>query len=434
MEHVDVGAVQNVVPKKYRIVVFGATGFTGQYVVEEVARTVDNEKDLTWAIAGRNMVKLQSVLEKASKITGKGLNELPIIIADVDIQSSLLEMCSQAEVLLNCVGPYCLYGTNVVKACIESGTHYVDICGEPGWLEKMQLMYSEKAKERGVYILQACGFDCIPAEIGLAYTRKHFTGDLNSIECFLSLHPGPEGMCCNYGTLHSVIQGIAKDKNLNIVRRELFKTPLPPSQHRLAPRPWVFFDSDTNSWCIPFLGADRSVVYRSEYFKWLLKKQRPVQFRPYVCLGGLFNVFLLMTFGLMLTVLAKFSFGIRLLEKFPRLFSFGYFSHSGPSRKQVEGTTFSMTFSGHGYPSRVDDLEKPHNDLPTQRIVTCVSGPECGYAATSIFIVQSAYILISEADHLPSGGGVFTPGLAFSETKLMERLQSRGIQFAVVSK
>lgn len=55
--------------RKFDLVVFGATGFTGQYTVDEVARTAEDE-NLKWAIAGRNMAKLQTVLAESSQRIG----------------------------------------------------------------------------------------------------------------------------------------------------------------------------------------------------------------------------------------------------------------------------------------------------------------------------------------------------------------------------
>lgn len=419
-------------PRKYNIVVFGATGFTGQFVVEEVARTIDVK--LTWAVAGRDMSKLQAVLSTASKVTEKDLSMLPIIIADVDVESSLVDMCKQAEILLNCVGPYSFYGTSVVKACIEAGTHHIDISGEAGWLEKTQVVYSAKAQEAGIYVLEACGFDSICAEMALLHSKKQFDGDVDGVECFVSIQHGPEGGGANYGTWLSAVNSYANRGELKVIRRELCKTPMPRSPHRLPRRSVLFHNSYLNKWCVPFPGPDRSIVYRSEYFKWQHNKQRPVQFETYYACSGLLEVFFLMFVGVIFAILTKFSLGVSLLTKYPRLFSLGAFSTTGPTRKQISESTFNMTLIGRGYLSRVEDVEKPHDDLPTQNVITRLTGPDPGYTTTSICMVQAAYVLMAERDKLPHGGGVLTPGAAFAETSLIERLQRRGMQFTVVEK
>ena len=136
--------------KRFNLVVFGATGFTGQYVAEEVAR-IAGEENITWAVAGRNEKKLKVILQNVEKNTGiksltiactlnflyswflKGISvdNVGIVIANVDDQDSLNEMAKVSGVVLNCVGPYRFYGEAVVKACVENGASHVDISGEP---------------------------------------------------------------------------------------------------------------------------------------------------------------------------------------------------------------------------------------------------------------------------------------------------------------
>lgn len=115
--------------ERYDFVVFGATGFTGQFVVEEIARSVGTQK--RWAIAGRTEPKLRSVLTEATKNVGVALNQIPIIIADVSDTNSLAAMAKQSKIVLNCVGPYRFFGEAVVAACVENGASCLDISGEP---------------------------------------------------------------------------------------------------------------------------------------------------------------------------------------------------------------------------------------------------------------------------------------------------------------
>uniref|UniRef100_A0ABI7WSG8 Saccharopine dehydrogenase-like oxidoreductase n=1 Tax=Felis catus TaxID=9685 RepID=A0ABI7WSG8_FELCA len=122
--------------RPYHLVVFGASGFTGQFVAEEVAReqvASGQSSSLPWAVAGRSREKLQRVLERAALKLGRPTlsSEVGIIICDVTNPASLDEMAKQAAIVLNCVGPYRFYGEPVVKACVENGTSCIDICGEP---------------------------------------------------------------------------------------------------------------------------------------------------------------------------------------------------------------------------------------------------------------------------------------------------------------
>lgn len=109
-------------------------------------------------------------------LLGTDLSNIPIIIADINDAESLIKMTSSAKVLINCCGPYCFYGEAVVKACIETGTHQVDICGETQYMEMINLKYSKLAQDKGVYIVQSCGYDCIPADLGVIHLQKKFNG------------------------------------------------------------------------------------------------------------------------------------------------------------------------------------------------------------------------------------------------------------------
>lgn len=144
------------------VVIFGASGYTGKYTIYE---SVNVLKGLKWGVAGRNKEKLESVLGEMGKKADRDLSKIPIIIADVGDEKSLVKMAEQAKVVVNCCGPYRHFGEQVVKACIEAGAHHVDVSGEPQYMETMQLKYNEQAREKGVYIVSACGFDSIPADV-----------------------------------------------------------------------------------------------------------------------------------------------------------------------------------------------------------------------------------------------------------------------------
>ncbi|KAK3093401.1 hypothetical protein FSP39_015091 [Pinctada imbricata] len=262
---------------RFDIVIFGATGFTGQFVVEEVAR-VSEEEGLTWAVAGRSMDKLQKVLTQASKMTGKELEEKTILIADTSNYESLLEMAKKAKVILNCVGPYRFYGEQVVKASIEGGASHLDISGEPQYMEKMQLMYHGKAKESKVYVVSACGFDSIPAEYGILHALQKFDGQVNSVESYMEFHTGPEGAAINSGTLESALYGFLHAGELKSLRKSLFPEALPSFKHKITKRS-AFFKSDViNKWCTTFLGSDKSVIYRTQQYNHLEGKTKPVRY------------------------------------------------------------------------------------------------------------------------------------------------------------
>lgn len=168
--------------QKLDVIIFGASEFTGKYAVVEGVKVL---KDLSWGVAGRNKEKLENVLKEAGEKTKTDLSTTPINIADINDENSLKAMAERCKVLVNCCGPYRFYGEVAVKTCINAGTHHVDVSGEPQYMEQMQLKYNDLAKEKGVYVVSACGFDSIPADLGTVFVENHFDGVVNSVETYL---------------------------------------------------------------------------------------------------------------------------------------------------------------------------------------------------------------------------------------------------------
>ncbi|GFO11053.1 saccharopine dehydrogenase-like oxidoreductase [Plakobranchus ocellatus] len=417
--------------KKFDLVVFGASGFTGQYVVDEVSRVAAVEK-LTWAIAGRSMAKLQKILREASSRTGKNLEKIPIIIADTTNQPSLDDMAKQARVVLNCVGPYRFYGEPVVRACIEHGAHHLDISGEPQYLETMQLLYDKKAKENNVLVIGAAGFDSIPAEAGVMYLQDKFeNGRLTGIESYLSIQHGPQGGGINFATYESAVHGISHAKELIGLRKSLYPEAMPKLQHRLVRRPNRFYSEDVNKWCLHFMGSDKSVVYRTirNHLTTGVMKH-PIEFFPYLCLASLFSALKFVTFWSMFTFLSQYSFGRWILLKFPQVFTLGYVTKAGPTQEQTDTTTFSMTYVGYGFDS---NEAASAGGKPNRRVLARLSAPDLGYVTTSICLVQSGVIVLKEAGSMRHSSGVLTPGAAFFGTSLLQRLEKHNIKIVTLS-
>uniref|UniRef100_A0A3P8TA68 Saccharopine dehydrogenase-like oxidoreductase n=1 Tax=Amphiprion percula TaxID=161767 RepID=A0A3P8TA68_AMPPE len=418
--------------RPYHIIVFGASGFTGQFVVEEVARCAaecPGSSSLKWAVAGRSRRRLEEVLKQAAGTLSMPelRTDIEIIVADVSIEESLAIMCQQGVVILNCVGPYRFYGEPVVKACVESGAHYIDICGEPQFLEQMQLEYHSKALARGVYVIGSCGFDSIPADLGILYTQRRFKGTLTAVESFLDISSGSQGSSGHDATWQSAVYGFADSRSLRQLRKKFGHKPLPVVGAKVKKRGFLFFSKELQQYVIPFMGSDPSVVRRTQCFLYEEEQQSPVQYSAYVGVGGLFSVFKLFCGGLLFWFMVKFSLGRRLLTMFPSFFSFGMFSKAGPTMKQIEDTCFSLTFYGEGYSEGRD----PSQGRPDAKICTQVLGAEPGYVATVSAMVQAALTLLNELHSLPRRGGVYSPGSAFYKTSLIDRLHSHGIKFSV---
>ncbi|CAG2120514.1 unnamed protein product, partial [Medioppia subpectinata] len=208
--------------REFDIVLFGATGFTGQFVVEELARSAQQES-IKWATSGRSREKLAKVLTTASAETGIDVTNIATIEADVQSEESLRAMTARTRLVLNTVGPFRFFGEPIIKACVETATNQLDISGEPQYMESMQLKYNKIAHQKGIYIAGACGWGCVVCDLGVQFLKKHFNGELNSVETFLTLKTGPKGLSTNYGTWQSAIHGFATKHELKDLRRQLYR-------------------------------------------------------------------------------------------------------------------------------------------------------------------------------------------------------------------
>lgn len=151
---------------KLDIVVYGATGFTGQLVAEYLAAHY-RDGSLKWAMAGRSKDKLASVRDAIGAPA-----DTPLIVADAGDAASLKAMLAQTRSVISTVGPYQLYGNELIAACVESGTDYFDLCGEPVWMRQMIDKYEAAAKASGARIVFSCGFDSVPFELGAFFVQE----------------------------------------------------------------------------------------------------------------------------------------------------------------------------------------------------------------------------------------------------------------------
>lgn len=426
--------------REFDAIVFGASGFTGQFVVEEMAISLEmdslyKQNFIKWAVAGRNREKILKVLEGAAKNTQiDWCSKVPIIEADVQDYESLLEMCKRTRLIISTVGPYRFFGEPLVKACVEAGTDYVDISGEPQFLEGMQLKYHEEAKRKGVYIVSASGWDSVPADVGTTWTKKQFKGDLHSVEIIISAN-APDGAKMNFGTWHSAIYGYACSHELKPLRQKLYSEILkPPTTRSKFParrRKLLEYIDEVKGRCMPFLGSDRTVVKRSEILKYHTKGERPIYCETYFRVGSMFAGIIVLLVASVFGTFAKFSFGRTLLKRFPGFFSFGIVSKEGVPRESLEKCTFSHTIIGYGWDEKIVDADQQHDEPPTRKIITRVSGPDPGYIGTSTLLVHSGMTLLFDREQLPEAG-VITPGACFRDTYLVDRLTKRNIKFEIL--
>ncbi|KAJ2939022.1 hypothetical protein O0L34_g18999 [Tuta absoluta] len=407
------------------LVVFGATGFTGKYAVKQLSK-LGKMENITWGIAGRSQTKLEAVLQEVAKKTGEDLSSIKIIIADVSDDKALKDMCSQCKVLVNCCGPYRLYGEPVVKAAIEGKAHYVDVSGEPQFIETMQLNYDKAARDAGVYIISACGLDSIPNDMGVVYMQQQFDGTLNSVESYLSAvtPENAKGAFIHYGTWESLVHSLAHFNELGPLRKKMWSSRLPTFQPKLKSRG---VHSRFGKWSVPFMGADASIVYRTQRYIYETEHKRPVQFKPYVRIGGLFSTVAAVFAGAMLYLMCWCSFTRKLLLDHPKFFSFGWVSHEGPTEEVMEASYYKFELFGEGWARGEDEGSKPN-----KKIAVRVSGLNPGYGATTAALLYSAVSILKQKEKMPEHGGVLTTGIAFRNTDLVKHLQDKQMKFEVI--
>lgn len=412
--------------RTYDAVVFGATGFTGRLVALFVARSPSfaNRK---WAVAGRSASKLEAVRGEAGGVPDA-------VVADVGDAASLDAMARSARVVINCVGPFRFHGLPVVAACASAGTHYVDITGEPSFIERAMLEHHEAAKASGALIVPTCGFDSVPCDMGVVHAERVFRrrhpglGAPAAVEGFLRVE-ADEGLAGHYATYESAVHGVATADELRATRKELRSVMTRGGQLRVrhpdqskAPqlRSAPHFEERVGQYVAPFPGADAAVVRNSQLLRAAL---RPDEEQPrhaqYFCTPGALTMFQTAVFGGMMKAMAPWSWTRSLLLSYPGFFSFGAFSHEGPTDEQLAATRFEITF-----------VATAADGATVSR--TRVRGPEPGYVATPALVVGCALTILEELDTLEYRAGVVTPAAAFASSTLIERLARDGVFFEEV--
>ncbi|MCE9499361.1 MAG: saccharopine dehydrogenase NADP-binding domain-containing protein [Leptospira sp.] len=392
---------------KYDIVIFGATGFTGELTAKYLAGKMQSES-FTFGIAGRDITKLNSLKNSLIQInpncTGVG-----VIIADVNDAKSLLQMAKDTKVLITTVGPYLKYGDPVVRACIEGGSDYLDLTGEGEFVENVQRLYGAKARENKVKIVNCCGFDSIPADLGTYFTVKKLHSDEPiEVECFVSFssnNPSPLGQFYSVsgGTWHSAI-GFMKTDELERQTRSCKLIASTATNHRIVGPIPVQFRMREQIYGAPLPFVDVEVVLRSaaalsDYgpdFKY--GHYAAVSSTPKL-LGGLLGAGALFA-------LAQFEPTRNFLLNLRK-------PGEGPDREQRDSNSYILSFAGK---------------CLSRKIKVEVRGGDPGYGDTSKMLGESALCLIHDRKELPEVYGVITPAVSMGE-KLISRLDKVGITF-----
>ena len=404
--------------REFDVIVFGATGFTGALVAEYLLERYGCDQDLRWAIAGRSRAKLDAL--KAH--LGEGASTLESIVADSGDGPSLAELARRTRVVITTVGPYALYGSALVAACVEAGTHYCDLAGEVQWIRRMIDRHHERAAETGAHIVHCCGFDSIPMDMGVHFLQQEAQRRHGVYCASIALFVKATRGSASGGTLASMINIVREARKDRSIARILANPyALNPEGEREGPdgrdQQSVIFDEDAGCWTGPFVmaGVNTRVVRRSHALAGY-PYGREFRYREAVMTGkgpgGWFKG-TLMTLGLGALVLAiSFAPTRRLLLRF-----FLPSPGEGPGPEAREAGFFNLMQVGK---------------LPDGTVIrTRITGDrDPGYGSTSKMLAESAVCLAK--DELVSPGGVLTPSAAMGDALLRRLRENAGLTFDVV--
>ena len=243
--------------RAYDIVLFGATGFTGGLTADYLARHAP--PGLRWAIAGRNPDKLATVRDRLAAID-PALAELPLLTADVTDPASLRAVADATRVVASTVGPYIRHGEPLVAACAAAGTDYLDITGEPEFVDLMYVRHHAEAVRTGARLVHACGFDSIPHDLGVWFTIKHLPANVPiTVDGYVRA-----GGRVSAGTYHSALTAFSRTaETARAARERRAVEPRPTGRQVRAVPGKVARSRDLPVWAVPLPTIDPQVVRRS---------------------------------------------------------------------------------------------------------------------------------------------------------------------------
>ena len=393
--------------RKYKIVIFGATGFTGELCAKFMS---EKYSDIPIAIAGRS-------LEKLEKIKNKHGLPFPIVVADAFDVSALEKMCKDTEVVLSTAGPYHKYGSDLLGACVKNGCHYVDITGESFWIKDMIEKHHKEASNKGVRIINACGFDSAPSDLGVFYAVNQVAGSVKSVQCFQAWKGEASG-----GTMETMFSSM----DAKLAKGGLGKFSLNPKNSISENQKKKTSDKITvqkiphlGGWTGPFVMAlpNTRVVRRSAALSKFTGKYYGDDFvyseGAYYSKKGAARKVTFMTLALGLIIVSP-------LRKLLR----GFFRKpgEGPSQEAMDSGFFKSRF-----------LIETKDGF---RAFSMSSSGDPGYKMTSRMACESALCLaVENPASLPGGegfGGLLTPSVGLGNV-LINRLKNIGVSFKEIS-
>ena len=384
--------------KIYDFVIYGASGFTGKLVVEYAIQKYLNSENISWAIAGRNLDKLNDLKEELN------ISHIQALHVDSDDQPSINNLMKCTKCVLTTVGPYQLYGEKIVRTCISSGIDYVDLCGEPGWMHKIIEECSEEAKSTGARIVFSCGFDSIPFDLGVQFVQDEAMSKSNKYASSVKGRVREMNGEFSGGTAASMKATMASLRT----NPELLNVLINPhalceghtgAQQEDDSKPK--FDQELDTWVAPFFMAPINTknIHRSN------KLQNHIYGEDFM-----YNEMWIMGPGDEGKKAAEMIAGANPIggEDAPK-------PGEGPSREKRENGNYDILFCA---------------EVDGQVFKASVTGDmDPGYGSTSKMITESAICLIKDSADL--GGGIYTPASALGK-KLVNRLETNaGLTFKV---
>lgn len=404
--------------RQYDVVLYGASGFVGKQTAQYFAQHV-NPREVKWAIAGRNPLKLAAVKSQLGDVG----SAVDLLVAESGDPGAIDEIVSQTRVLLNTAGPFALYGTGIVDACVRWKTHYLDITGEPPWVKQLIQRYHDRAAANGTKIIPFSGFDSVPSDLGtylvVRHLQRQWGTSCRSVKAYFQAAGGLNG-----GTLASALDLIDSGKWQQMRDPFLLNPPqhYSPAQAQQSRDPqWIRYERELGAWVSPFfMGAINTRVVRRScalYDQWQEPYGQDFTYQEYLKLdpplGGFKAAGMVAGMTLGLGLLAS---PLRSLVQ-SRLPQPG----SGPSVAQMEAGWFRCKLLGLTQDGR-----------KVQGVVADRGDP--GNRATTKLICESALSLVLGTNTLPGGsrrGGILTPATGLGDV-LVERLRRAGMRLEVI--
>ena len=386
---------------KFDIVVYGATGFTGQLVAEYLAAHYKGDSNLKWAMAGRSKDKLAAVRDAIGAPADTAL-----IVADASDPASLKAMVDQTRSVISTVGPYQLYGADLVAACVADGTDYLDLCGEPVWMRQMIDAHEATAKSTGARIVFSCGFDSLPFELGVffvqATAKKVLGAPVNRVKGRVRAMKGT----FSGGTAASIkatFAAAAKDLSLVALLKDPFSLTPGFEGPKQPPGNKPAFDQDLDAWTAPFVMATINTrsVHRSN-------------------------------------LLMGFPYGKDFV--YDEMVLTGQGEKGEANAKLVVAANAQMGGAGGPKPGEGPSKEERENGLydllfvalaPDGKQVRAVvrGDRDPGYGSTSKMISECAICLLRDTPEVPAG--IWTPGAAMGNKLIKRLVDHAGLTFGV---